>query len=151
MQAHRKDTVHAEPFESFRQSPLFLLPHGPGLLPLVLAEKLLSAGPLCSSGVTRLPRYYGPLRHPLAVGPFHGVAAYRDLPFSAHFCVGRGGLLQLLDASLSPCSRYHPAEVAVALASWLTVDSAFVLQVRTRPSDLNLFEANSAFTFVTAR
>ncbi len=43
----------------------------------------------------------------------------------------------MLDASLSPCSRYHPAEVAVALASWLKVDPAFVLQVRTRPSDLH--------------
>ena len=31
------------------------------------------------------------------------------LPGSAAFAAGRGGLLQLLDVSLSPCRRYHPA------------------------------------------
>src|SRR5262249_27674280 len=32
-----------------------------------------------------------------------------DLPFSVDFSPGRGGLLQLLSASLSPCRRHHPA------------------------------------------
>ena len=34
-----------------------------------------------------------------------------DLPCSADFAPGRGGLLQLLGMSLSPCCRFHPAEV----------------------------------------
>src|SRR6516165_3834736 len=35
-----------------------------------------SAGPLRSTDVTPLPRYYQPLRHPLAFGRFPGVAGY---------------------------------------------------------------------------
>src|SRR5271167_2232344 len=34
-----------------------------------------------------------------------------DLPCSDDFSSGRGGLLQLLGMSLSPCCRFHPAEV----------------------------------------
>src|SRR5271165_4219324 len=34
-----------------------------------------------------------------------------DLPCSGDFAPGRGGLLQLLGMSLSPCCRFHPAEV----------------------------------------
>ena len=36
-----------------------------------------------------------------------------DLPCSGDFSPGRGGLLQLLGMSLSPCCRFHPAEVKV--------------------------------------
>jgi len=36
-----------------------------------------------------------------------------DLPSSADFSPGRGGLLQLLGMSLSPCCRFHPAEVTM--------------------------------------
>ena len=36
-----------------------------------------------------------------------------DLPCSGDFAPGRGGLLQLLGMSLSPCCRFHPAEVQV--------------------------------------
>jgi hypothetical protein len=34
-----------------------------------------------------------------------------DLPCSSDFSPGRGGLLQLLGMSLSPCCRFHPAEI----------------------------------------
>jgi len=34
-----------------------------------------------------------------------------DLPCSGDFSPGRGGLLQLLGMSLSPCCRFHPAEI----------------------------------------
>ena len=34
-----------------------------------------------------------------------------DLPCSDDFSSGRGGFLQLLGMSLSPCCRFHPAEV----------------------------------------
>jgi hypothetical protein len=35
-----------------------------------------------------------------------------DFLASAIFMTGRGGLLQLLDMSLSPCCPYHPAGVS---------------------------------------
>src|SRR6202790_665481 len=40
-----------------------------------------------------------------------------DLPCSSDFSPGRGGLLQLLGMSLSPCCRFHPAEVMVPCRS----------------------------------
>jgi hypothetical protein len=40
-----------------------------------------------------------------------------DLPCSGDFAPGRGGLLQLLGMSLSPCCRFHPAEVMVPCRS----------------------------------
>src|SRR5580704_4381123 len=47
-------------------------------LPSFLLESLPPAGPLRSTAITPLPRYYWPLRHPLAVLPFPGVAGYRS-------------------------------------------------------------------------
>ena len=38
-------------------------------LPPMSSKSLQTAGPLPSTGVTRLPRYYQPLRHPLACQP----------------------------------------------------------------------------------
>src|ERR1044072_4088517 len=46
-------------------------------LPPVLSRKLPTAGSLRSTGVTRLHRYYGPIRHPLSFGPLPGLAGYR--------------------------------------------------------------------------
>jgi len=40
-----------------------------------------------------------------------------DLPYSGDFSPGRGGLLQLLGMSLSPCCRFHPAEVVMPYRS----------------------------------
>src|ERR1035438_2363358 len=37
------------------------------------------------------------------------------LPCSDDFAPGRGGLLQLLSMSLSPCCRFHPAEVTIRI------------------------------------
>src|SRR6266478_6129122 len=37
------------------------------------------------------------------------------LPCSDDFAPGRGGLLQLLSMSLSPCCRFHPAEVNIRI------------------------------------
>jgi len=76
-------------------------------LPLILLEPLQAAGPLCSTDITLLLCYYGPIRHPLAVPRFPGVAGY-TVPFSANFATGRGGLLQLLGASLPSCCRCNP-------------------------------------------
>src|SRR5450759_435129 len=81
-------------------------------LPPVLLEPLQTAGPLRSTGITRLHRYCGPIRHPLAFSPLPGFAGYRAYLAPAIFALGRGGLLQLLSMSLSSCRRFHPAEVS---------------------------------------
>ena len=95
-----------------------------------------TAGPLPSTGVTRLPRYYQPLRHPLACQPISRCSRLYDLPCSADFSTGRGGLLQLLSASSSPCRRYHPARVSQRFSQSALRHAAFVLRKRTRPPDL---------------
>ncbi len=46
-------------------------------LPPMLLRTLQTAGPLRSVSVTRLHRYYGPVRHPLAFDPFPGFSGYR--------------------------------------------------------------------------
>ena len=68
-------------------------------LPPLLPKSLQTAGPLPSTGVTRLPWYYQPLRHPLACQPTSRCSRLYGLPLSADFSPGRGGLLQLLSAS----------------------------------------------------
>jgi hypothetical protein len=80
-------------------------------LPPVLLEPVQVAEPLRSPDITLLLRYYGPIRHPLAGPRLAGVAGY-TVPFSADFATGRGGLLQLLSASLPSCCRCNPAKVA---------------------------------------
>src|SRR6516164_11350162 len=73
-------------------------------LPPVCWSSCTTAGPLRSTGITPLPRYYWPLRHLLAVRRFPGVFGYTVF-CSMDFSMGRGGLLQLLNASLSSCRR----------------------------------------------
>ena len=73
------------------------------------------------------------------------------LPCSADFAAGRGGLLQLLYASSSPCCRSHPAGVPRRLSHAATGHAAFALCRRARPPDLGPFGATTAFACVTAR
>src|SRR5450759_4570331 len=80
-------------------------------LPPLLLESLQTAGPLRSADITPLPRYYGPLRHPLVFHRFPSVSGY-TASGSADCSTGRGGFLQLLNMSLSPCCPYYPAGVS---------------------------------------
>jgi hypothetical protein len=120
-------------------------------LPSRLKETLQTAGPPRSVGVTPLPRYYGPDRHPLAFDRLPGLAGYTIYlaPVISH--PGRGELHQLLGVSLSPCCRFHPAEVE------LPHQSDFGTPCCLRPTEAGSalgsrpFEATSACTFVTAR
>jgi hypothetical protein len=74
-------------------------------LPPMLSKELRTAGSLRSTGITPPHHYCGPIRHPLIVGPLPGAAGYRAYPASVDFATGRGGLLQLLGVSWSPCCR----------------------------------------------
>src|SRR6202171_5586241 len=93
-------------------------------LPPWFLEPLQTAGSLRSTDITLLLRYYGPLRHPLAVPRLPGVAGY-TVPFSADFAAGRGGFLQLPSASLPSCCRCNPARVSRRVSQFATIHAAF--------------------------
>ena len=101
-------------------------------LPSLLLEPLQTAGLLRSTDIAPLLRYYEPIRHPLAVPRFPGLAGY-TVPCSADFAAGRGGLLQLLGASLSSCCRYYPARVSRRIGQIATLHAAFAPLPRARP------------------
>jgi hypothetical protein len=65
------------------------------------------------------------------------------LPCSGDFSLGRGGLLQLLSMSLSPCCRFHPAEVNIRIGQSSGAHAAFALAWRARPSEILTFEATT--------
>jgi len=73
------------------------------------------------------------------------------LPCSGDFSLGRGGSLQLLSMSLSPCCRFHPAEVEMPHRS------DFGIPCCLRPPEVGSalgsrpFEATFTFTVITAR
>jgi hypothetical protein len=62
-------------------------------------------------------------------------------PCSDDFAPGRRGLLQLLSISLSPCCRFHPAEVNIRIGQSSAADAAFALRLKARPSGILIFEA----------
>ena len=63
------------------------------------------------------------------------------LPCSGDFSPGRGGFLQLLSMSLSPCCRFHPAEVNIRIGQSSAAHAAFALRLKARPSGILIFEA----------
>jgi len=65
------------------------------------------------------------------------------LPCSGDFSPGRGGLLQLLGMPLSPCCRFHPAEVTSRIGQISAVHVAFALRMQARPSGILTFEATT--------
>jgi hypothetical protein len=65
------------------------------------------------------------------------------LPCSDDFAPGRGGLLQLLGMSLSPCCRFHPAEVNIRIGQSSAAHAAFALRLKARPSGILIFEATT--------
>ena len=99
---------------------------------------------LPSTGVTRLQRYYEPLRHPKAPGL--SLAGFR-LVIADHAM----GLPVLRTLSLCTCCRHYPGAASGRTAS-LTSPSRISLPRKGRRVGLRivLFEACSAFTRVTA-
>src|ERR1700686_5225065 len=65
------------------------------------------------------------------------------LPCSDDFAPGRGGLLQLLCMSLSPCCRFHPAKVSSRVGQISAVHVAFAPTLRARPLEILTFEATT--------
>ena len=88
---------------------------------------------------------------PSRLQPISRFCRLYGLPCSGDFAPGRGGLLHLLSVSLSPCCRFHPAEVKCRIGQISAPHAAFALRIRARPPGLIIFEATFAFTFVTAQ
>ena len=74
---------------------------------------------------------------PSRLPPFSWVRQLYGFLASAIFMTGRGGLLQLLDMSLSPCCPYHPAGVSCRLGQPASCHAAFAPNERARPPDLS--------------
>src|SRR5271155_4542938 len=112
-------------------------------LPSPMLETLQMAGPLRSTDITPPHHYYGPSRHPLGLRPISRFRRLYGLPCSSDFSPGRGGLLQLLGMSLSPCCRFHPAKVISRIGQCSAGHSAFALRLQARPSGIFTFEATT--------
>src|SRR6202040_1477625 len=80
---------------------------------------------------------------PSRLRPISRVRRLYGLPCSGDFAPGRGGLLQLLGMSLSPCCRFHPAKVSSRVGQISAVHVAFALPLRARPLEILTFEATT--------
>jgi len=109
-------------------------------LPSPMLETLQMAGPLRSADITPLHRYYGPSRHPLVFADFPVSPVIRPT-LLRRFRAGRGGLLQLLSMSLSPCCRFHPAEVNIRIGQSSAAHAAFALRFEGSALGILIFEA----------
>src|SRR5215470_5128020 len=120
-------------------------------LPPVLSEELRTAGPLRSTDVTPLPRYYGPLRHPLVVGRLPGVTGYTAYPASALSGRDEEGFSS---CSMCPGRRAvanHPAGATRRVDRLAASRAAFALTVAGSASGATHFRGHLTFTVVTAR
>ena len=74
-----------------------------------------------------------------------------DLPCSSDFSPGRGGLLQLLGMSLSPCCRFHPAEIKMPHRSDFGIPCCLRPSFAGSAPGFICFRGHFAFTLITAR
>src|SRR4051794_15737247 len=112
-------------------------------LPPLSSEELRTAGPLRSTGITPLQRYYGPLRHPLVVGRLPGAAGYTA--YSASALSGRDEE-GFSSCSACPCRRAvanHPAGAIRRVHRPATGHAAFAPPLRARPPGPLTFGATS--------
>src|SRR3954471_5088637 len=112
-------------------------------------EELRTAGPLRSTGVTPLRRYYGPVRHPLVVGRLPGVVGYTAYPASALSGRDEEGFSS---CSMGPCRHAvanHPAGAIRRVIRLATCYAAFALTVAGSASGTSHFRGHHAFTSVT--
>jgi hypothetical protein len=83
--------------------------------------------------------------------PISRLSRLYDLPCSGDFSPGRGGLLQLLGMSLSPCCRYHPAEIKAPHRSDFGTPCCLRPCVGGSALGFTHFRGHFAFTLITAR
>jgi hypothetical protein len=120
-------------------------------LPPVLLEEIRTAGLLRSTGVTPSPRYYEPIRHPLAVSRFPGCSGYTAYPASALSGRDEEGFSS---CSMHPCLRAiakDPGGATRRVNRLRTSHAAFALTVAGSASGSTHLRGHLAFTVVTAR
>src|SRR5450759_2021514 len=83
--------------------------------------------------------------------PISRLSRLYDIPCSGDFSPGRGGLLQLLGMSLSPCCRYHPAEIKAPHRSDFGTPCCLRPCVGGSALGFTHFRGHFAFTLITAR
>ncbi len=88
------------------------------------SKMLDSAWPLRSIRITRLHRYFGPLRHPLAFGPFPVSTVIGPTSLQG-FLLGASRTSPVSIASLLPCRRHYPAGVDYPLSQTEIVHTVF--------------------------
>ncbi len=120
-------------------------------LPPILLKDSCAVGSLRSMGVTPLHHYYGPSRHRLVFGRFHGVSTY-----TAYLAppISRWDEDGFSSCSVCPCHRAAPTtppEWPAAAVRLPTDHAAFTREEWARPPVHIFFEATSGFTCVAAR
>jgi hypothetical protein len=107
-------------------------------LPSRLKETLQTAGPLRSTDITPLHRYYWPARHPLVFGRLPGFAGYTAYLAPA---ISRWDEEGLSSYSACPCHRavaFTPPRWRCRIGQISAPHAAFALRKQARPSDLRL-------------
>src|SRR5215510_13638891 len=99
------------------------------------------AGPLGSADITSASSLLRTQPPPSRLRPTSRLSRLYGLPCSGDFSPGRGGLLQLLSMSLSPCCRFHPAKVNSRFGQYSAGHSAFASRLQARPLGIFTFEA----------
>src|SRR5215831_7091964 len=120
-------------------------------LPPMLSEECRTAGPLRSTDVTPLRRYYEPIRHPLVVRRLPGVAGYTAYPASALSGRDEEGFSSCSTCPGPRAVANHPAGVTRRVDRLALSHAAFALTVAGSASGATHFRGHHAFTFVTAR
>ena len=119
-------------------------------LPSVLSEACRTAGPLRSTGITPLPRYCGPVRHPLAVGRFPGRTGYTAYPAPPISRRDEEGFSSCLTCPMHRAVAHTPPEGTRRVSQPATLPAAFAHEASARPPE-SFVEAILTFTHVTAR
>src|SRR5260370_30847604 len=109
-------------------------------LPPVLLEPLQTAGPLRSTDVTPLPRYYRPSRIPLVVHRLPGVAGY-TASLLRRFLDGTRRVSPVAWHDLVTVLSLPTPPKCFAASVLATLHAAFARKVRARPSVFATFEA----------
>jgi hypothetical protein len=103
----------------------------------------LELKPLPSTGITRLQRYYEPLRHPGKPGLYLAVVRLDLRPPARASRVASG-------FPLHTCHRHYPGETTGLIVRPFPATAAFPVTPSGRLPHHPFFEACSAFTHVTA-
>jgi hypothetical protein len=119
-------------------------------LPPMLSKALQTVGSLRSTGITPLPPYYGPLRHPLIFGRCPGVPGSTT---SLAPPVSRRDEEGFSSCSACPCLHAvapTPPEWSAASASRRRPMLPSPFRLQARPLGLLIFGATDAFACATA-